>query len=180
MINSLKLLGVAAAALTLSGCFLSESALIGEGEKLQDGPLSFCLDAGAPCQQGVPEADGYLVLPYPEDTGEEEPIFVRFTSLTTVADTPVWLGEAELGEPGEPAWGYVVVRRAGMSEDGVTEYDVAAPGCSDASGSQRIRFGLEQDGAYACRVTRLDAFAEYLIERHGEDFADPGWWDTAR
>ena len=166
--------------LFLSGCFLSERQLIGEGIRLQGNALAFCLEAGEPCHEAVPERDGYLVLPHPEDASEEEPIFVRFAALQKAGGQEMWLGEAELKDEDQTAWAYVVVRASGETPSGVTEYDVAVPACSEATDSQLIRFGLEKDGVHACTVSNLDAFTEYLTERHAKDFADPDWWDTAQ
>ena len=57
----------ACAALLLSGCFLSEKPLIGEGVHIHEGPLAFCLDSDEPCHQTTLQEDAYLVLPHPED-----------------------------------------------------------------------------------------------------------------
>lgn len=179
MLSRLKVFAAASFALFLGACFLSERQLIGEGVRLQEGPLAFCMEPDEPCLEAVTREDGYLVMPLPEHADEEEPIFVRFAPLTRAGGADIWLGEAELTEDDDRAWAYVVARRAGRAENGVTEYKMAIPTCEEASDSQLIRYGLERNGLYACTVTNINAFAEYLTERHTADFADADWWDTA-
>lgn len=177
MFASLRTFAAASAVLFLGACFLSESQLIGEGARLQDGPLAFCIDPDEPCHEVVPRDDGYLVLPHPEEAGEEGPIFVRFMPLTQAGGWQIWLGEVELGEDSETAWAYVVVRPAGETAGGVTEYQVAIPSCNEAGDADFARYALERDGSYSCRVSDIAAFADYLAARHSDDFADPDWWD---
>ncbi len=173
-------LAAACAALLLSGCFLSEKPLIGEGVHIHDGPLTFCLDGDEPCHQTTLQEDAYLVLPHPED-GEERPIAVRFRPLMEAGGQTIWLGEANLSEDDEEAaWAYVVARKLKDTDLGVREYEVAVPDCSGANASDLFRYGLEKEGSYSCRVTDIDAFSEYLREHHGADFADNAWWEKAR
>ena len=98
-------------------------------------------------------------------------------AIAALPDGQVWLGETELGEEDEAAWAYVVVRPSHQTPDGVTAYLVAVPSCSDASSDDLTRYGLERDGSYGCTVSDIGAFADYLRARHGDDFADPDWWD---
>lgn len=177
MLSSLRIFAAASAVFFLGACFLSETQLIGEGAKLQDGPLAFCTDPGEPCHQVVPSEDGYFILPHPEDAAEEAPLFARFMPLPAANGPQVWLGEVELREEGEPAWAYIVAVESDKTSGGVSQYNVAVPGCNDASSDQRLRYRLEEDGAYSCRVVDIAAFAEYVLERHGSDFTDPDWWD---
>lgn len=177
MLSSLRIFAAASAVFFLGACFLSENQLIGEGARLQDGPLAFCIEPDEPCHQAIPKDDGYLIMPYPEDAAEEAPMFTRFMPLLETADGQVWLGETELGEEDEAAWAYVVVRPSHQTPDGVTAYLVAVPSCSDASSDDLARYGLERDGSYGCTVSDIGAFADYLRARHGDDFADPHWWD---
>lgn len=180
MFTVIRLFVAAGAALLLSGCFLSEKQMIGEGVRIHDGPLAFCLDAEEPCHQTTFQEDAYLVLPHPDD-GEEKPVPVRFRPLMKAGAETIWLGEANLSEEGEEeAWAYVVARKLKDTDLGVREYEVAVPDCRDASSSELIRYGLEKDGAYACRVTDITAFAEYLRAHHAEDFASNAWWADAR
>jgi len=181
MFRIFRVFAASCAALLLSGCFLSDKPLIGEGVYIHDGPLTFCLDADEPCHQTTLQEDVYLILPNPEDGADEKPIAVRFRPLMKAGGETIWLGEADLsGEGDQEAWGYVVARRLKDTDLGVREYEVAVPDCSQASSSQLIRYGLEKDGPYGCRVTDIDAFAEYLRTRHGEDFASDAWWAEAR
>lgn len=176
----LRNLTAACAAVLLSGCFLSEKPLIGEGVHLYDGPLAFCLDADEPCHQTRLQEDAYLVLPPPEES-EEKPITMRFHPLMMAGGETIWLGEANLTDEGdEEAWAYVVARKLKDTDLGVREYEVAIPDCGAASSSELIRYGLEKESAYSCRVTDIDTFAEYLREHHAEDFADDQWWAAAR
>lgn len=180
MLSVLRVFAAGCAALLVSSCFLSDKPLIGEGVHIHDGPLAFCLDADEPCHQTTFEDDAYLILPNAGD-GEEKPIAVRFRPLMKAGGETVWLGEADLsGEGDEAAWGYVVARKLKDTDLGVREYEVAVPDCSKATASQLIRHGLEKEGAYACRVTDIDAFAEYLRTQHAEDFASDAWWAAAR
>jgi hypothetical protein len=173
-------LAAACAALLLSGCFLSEKPLIGEGVHIHEGPLTFCLDGDEPCHQTTLQEDAYLVLPHPED-GEERPIAVRFRPLMEAGGQTIWLGEANLSEDDEEAaWAYVVARKLKDTDLGVREYEVAVPDCSGANASDLLRYGLEKEGSYSCRVTDIDAFSEYLREHHGGDFANNAWWAKAR
>ncbi|KCZ94979.1 hypothetical protein HHI_07017 [Hyphomonas hirschiana VP5] len=180
MFSLFRIFVAGGACLLLSACFLSEKPLIGEGAQIHNGPLAFCLDAGEPCHQTTFQEDAYLVLPHPED-GEEKPVAVRFRPLMKADADTIWLGEANLSEEGhEEAWAYVVARKLKDTDLGVREYEVAVPDCGSASDSDLIRYGLEKDGVYACRVTNIDAFAEYLRERHAADFASDAWWAEAR
>lgn len=165
----------------LGGCFLSEKPLIGEGVEIHDGPLAFCLDAAEPCHQTTFQEDAYLVLPHADQGEEEQPVAVRFRPLMQSGAETIWLGEANLSEEGdEEAWAYVVARKLKDTDLGVREYEVAVPDCSEATASELIRYGLEKDGPYACRVTDIEALTEYLLERHAEDFASDAWWAAAR
>lgn len=175
MLSSLRIFAAASGVFFLGACFLSENQLIGEGARLQDGPITFCIEAGEPCNQAIASEDGYFILPPPEDA-DEAPIFARFIPLTEIGGRQIWLGEAEIGDNGDTAWAYVVISFAGQTADGVNEYQVAVPGCSDASLEQRLKYQIESD-RYGCSVTDIAAFADYLRERHGDDFDDPDWWD---
>ncbi|MFN3608035.1 MAG: hypothetical protein ACK4Y9_03130 [Hyphomonas sp.] len=180
MFRLIRLFATGCAALMLSGCFLSEKSLIGEGAEIHDGPLTFCLDADEPCHQTMFQEDAYLVLPHPED-GEEKPVAVRFRPLMKSGADTIWLGETNLSEAGdEEAWAYVVARKLKDTDLGVREYEVAVPDCSKASSSELIRYGLVKDGPYACRVTDIDALTDYLRARHGDDFTSDAWWANAR
>lgn len=181
MLSIFRVFAAGCAALLLAGCFLSDKPLIGEGVYIHDGPLTFCLDASEPCHQTTLQEDAYLILPNPEDGADEKPIAVRFRPLMKAGGETIWLGEADLsGEGDQEAWGYVVARRLKDTDLGVREYEVAVPDCSQANSSDLIRYGLEKEGSYSCRVTDLDAFAEYLRMRHAEDFASAVWWAEAR
>ncbi|MFN4023629.1 MAG: hypothetical protein ACK4MQ_02250 [Hyphomonas sp.] len=177
MLASLRICAAASAVFFLGACFLSENQLIGEGARLQDGPLAFCIDPGEPCHQAMPSEDGYLILPHPEDAAEEDPMFARFMALPPSNGQQMWLGEVELRQEDEIVWAYIVAVSAGDTSGGVSRYNVAVPGCGDASTDQRLRYWLEEDGAYSCRIGDVAAFAEYLRERHSSDFTDPDWWD---
>lgn len=180
MLTVIRFFAAGSAAMMLSACFLSEKPLIEDGAAIHDGPVAFCLDEGEPCHQTAYEDGTYLLLPHAEDAGEA-PMTVRFSPLMEVDGEPIWLGETNLSEEGEEeAWAYVVARRLQDTGLGVREYEVAVPDCGDASDSERIRFGFEADGAYACRVTNIGAFAEYLREHYAGDFADDAWWAEAR
>lgn len=192
MLSRLRIFVAASFTLFASACFLSDRPLIGEGVHLRDGPLALCLERGEPCHNAIPEGDGYLVMPHPEDREDETPIFVRFTPLMQAGGEDVWLGEAELTDKNDRAWGYIVARGStdtpeSPSEDGAedgaeysAEYWAVIPECDKASDSQRIRFGLDKSNLHACAVPDLNAFAEYLAERHGADFADEDWWTANR
>lgn len=181
MLNVIRLFATASAVTFLSGCFLSEKSLIGQGEIIHDGPIAFCLDPSEPCHEATVEDGTYLVLPHPEGS-EEEPMTVRFRRLMEAGGEPVWLGEADLSEKGEEeeAWAYVVARKLKDTDEGVRQYEVAVPDCGEATDSEKIRYGLEKDGAYACRVTDIGAFAEYLRTHHADEFSDDAWWADAR
>jgi len=180
MFSLFRAFAAGCAALLLSGCFLSEKPLIGEGAHIHDGPLAFCLDAEEPCHQTTVQEDAYLILPHTEDVNEQ-PVAIRFRPLMQAGGETIWLGEANLSADGEEeAWGYVVARKLKDTDLGVREYEVAVPDCSQATASELIRYGLEKDGPYACRVTDIDALTEYLRTRHAGDFADDAWWAAAR
>lgn len=180
MLSRLRIFVAASFTLFASACFLSDRPLIGEGAHLRDGPLTFCLEEGGPCHNAIPEGDGYLVMPHPEDSEDETPIFVRFTPLMQADGEEVWLGEAELTDKNDRAWGYFVARENTETPESPSEIRVVIPECDKASSSQRIRFGLDKSSLHTCAVSDLNAFAEYLAERHGADFADEDWWTANR
>jgi hypothetical protein len=157
----------------LAGCFMSTEPRIAAGVLLADGPVAFCLPDEDPCQTGLPDGDGYLIQSEDED---EEDVRLRFEALTEVDGVVIYLSETELSDEADRAWTYLVARSAGETPDGLAQFDLMMPSCSDLPPEQGERFGIIHADAYSCTVTDLEGFRAYLIETYTDDFADPAWW----
>ena len=154
----------------LTACFVSDVPLIREGAQIHDGPVAFCMSDDDACELAQPFEDGYLTS---DANGETQ---VRFKPLGEAGGAAVWLGEAELGDADERAWFYVVARPESRSADGTVNFRIVMPDCDLASEDALTRFGFTQVDPYTCLASDIDSLSAYLLEQHGDDFADPDWW----
>ncbi|MFN7055280.1 hypothetical protein [Hyphomonas sp.] len=173
MLAFLRYLPLAASLGLLTACFVSEDALIGQGVRLHDGPVAFCLGPDDPCLPAPLEGDTYLAAS--GDSGTP----MRFVPLTEAGGQPVWLGEAEIREEDsdERAFMILVARPESFAADGTLNIRIMTPDCYEAGEDMRARYGIEQVDQYICATPDLETLSAYLIERHGADFADPDWWE---
>lgn len=156
----------------LTACFVSDVPLIAEGARIHDGPVAFCMSVADTCANARPFEDGYLTSVSDEETK------VRFAPLSDAGGVPVWLGEAELGDADERAWVYVVARPESRSADGTVNFRIVMPDCDLASEDALTRFGFTQVDPYSCLAPDIESLSAYLLERRGDDFADPDWWQN--
>ena len=164
--------------LIITSCFVSQTPLISQAALITDQAVRFCTSDEEPCHETERSGDGYLVLPAPDDAEDEGPVLIRFTFLTMAGELPVWLGEAQLDSADSERL-YVLARFARAAPGGVDEFHLVLPDCAEAGPDERARLGLTGPaGGGTCRIDDLDALKDYLIARHGADFADPDWWVT--
>lgn len=157
----------------LTACFISDDLLIEEGSSLADGPVVICTADSPPCLPAIPDGQDYVVTP-----PDEPPVRMRFSPLEGDFGAPVFLGAYELKDDEGSGWQYILVRAAGMNDDGSAMFDLAMPGCGDAQEQDFAAFGLIRSDQYSCTVTDIDLFRSYLVTRHGAELADPAWWTS--
>lgn len=163
--------------ITLPACFYSEVALIPPGEQvtLPYNGVVLCLDDD--CRIVMADEDGVYEISPPEDE-DDKPLFVRFQVLIANEDNPVYLAEAEMRDDDDQdvSYQYLVAHMRMDATTHVPTYEFAMPSCNDAPGAMLETFGIERADNYACRVTDLDAFKQYLIAVHSADFETEAFW----
>ncbi|MFT5775859.1 hypothetical protein [Hyphomonas sp.] len=163
--------------ITLSACFYSEVPLIPPGEQVTLPYNGVVLCLAFDCRIVMAGEDGVYEIAPPEDE-EGEPLFVRFQVLVANEGNPVYLAEAEMRDDGDPkvSYQYLVAHQRVRAATHVPTYEFAMPSCNDAPDGTLEAFGIEREDSYACRVTDLDAFKQYLIEVHSADFESEAFW----
>lgn len=172
----LKCLAALAGLFVLTGCFVSETRLIGAGQAVLpiDGPITMCLEETDPCFEMQVSNDGYVTAPRPD--GEQGQI--RFSPLVQAAQRQVFIAEAQ-GD--NEALIYLLARRALHPAPGAPSFELAGVACSDLPAAVREDFerrgGVHAGGIITnCTPPSLEVLKHTLIEGFGADLGDPDWW----
>jgi hypothetical protein len=172
-----RILGALIGLITLSACFYSEVALIPPGAQvtLPYNGVVLCLDDD--CRIVMADEDGVYEIS-PREDEDDKPLFVRFQVLIANEDNPVYLAEAEMRDDDDQdvSYQYLVAHMRMDATTHVPTYEFAMPSCNDAPDGMLGTFGIEQADNYACRVTDLAAFKQYLIAVHKADFESEAFW----
>ena len=173
-----RILTALASLAALTACFYSEVPLIPPGEQvtLPYNGVVLCLEDD--CRIVMAGKDGVYEIAPPEDE-DDTPLFVRFQVLIANGDNPVYLAEAEMRDDDDQdvSYQYLVAHQRVNAATHVPTYEFAMPSCNDAADGTLEAFGIERADSYACRVTDLAAFKQYLITVHSADFETEAFWE---
>ena len=175
-----RILTALASLAALTACFYSEVPLIPPGEQvtLRYNGVVLCL--ADDCRIVMADKDGVYEISPPEDE-DGEPLLVRFQVLIANEDNPVYLAEAEMrdddNDDPDVSYQYLVAHMRMNATTHVPTYEFAMPSCNDAPDGTLEAFGIERTDSYACRVTDLAAFKQYLITVHSADFETEAFWE---
>lgn len=165
---------------TLSACFYSEVPLIPPGEQVTLPYNGVVLCLADDCRIVMADKDGVYEISPPEDE-DDKPLFVRFQVLIANEDNPIYLAEAEMrdddNDDPDVSYQYLVAHQRINAQTHVPTYEFAMPSCNDAPDGTLEAFGIERTDSYACRVTDLAAFKQYLITVHSADFETEAFWE---
>lgn len=172
-----RILSALASLAALTACFYSEVPLIPPDEQVTLPYNGVVLCLADDCRIVMAGKDGVYEITPPEDE-DDTPLFVRFQVLIANEGNPVYLAEAEMRDDGDPkvSYQYLVAHQRVNAQTHVPTYEFAMPSCNDAPDGTLEAFGIERADSYACRVTDLDAFKQYLIEVHSADFETEAFW----
>ncbi len=176
-IRFLSFLGILFGALPLSGCFVSTTSLIPEGDAVLpiDGPVTVCLEENDPCFDMQISGDGYVTDGPATAQGR-----LRLSPLTQAGDRQVYLAEAESQDGG---FVYLLARRApdGMAPTG--SFELAGVDCGDLPEKVFDMFeaagGIYSGGLIKnCEPSDLDMLKATMIAGYGAFLADDAWWQV--
>ncbi|MGB3626086.1 MAG: hypothetical protein WA989_09665 [Henriciella sp.] len=170
----------AGALMTLSGCFMSTTALIAPGAAVLpvDGDMVACLQQDDPCIPLERAGDGYFA----ESPGEfEEGVTLRFAPLAQAGGKQIFIAEAELEADEGPAFAYGLARRLAEPDARGATLQVAPLDCEDADDALIDQFRSEggevEDGKLlACMPVSLEQLSVLILAVHGADIESDAWW----